>query len=656
MSARFASGRSIVWTRLAAVTIAGVACLQSSDGAAADELAVVAAEPSPRTVAASIHSPITIEFDQPVDPSTVHDGSFRAWGRWSGAVVGTFAFENGDTRVTLTPDRPLSAGEMVFVVLSHDLRAADGDPLRDAGYSFQYWTAPREATMTFTLSQDLSTRTGSATTTYGAIGTDLDNDGWLDITTMNEETDDVRVFMNTGDGQGTYGDLLEPPQSVGEVPSPSEPADFNGDGFFDVCIANTVGDSVSVLLGAGDGTWLSHQEIDVGETPRGIAVLDADGDGDLDIANTNAGSGNVSILLNDGEGVFGAPTFFEGGGSGEWALAAADMNEDGVLDLVVGARSSREIAVLLGNGDSTFTLASVTPSGGRTWMIATGDVNGDGHDDVAAVNSSNNNGAILLGDGRGGLAQPTTYSTDPFPLATDLGDLDGDGDLDWVTSSFGGDWWVFENDGAGGYTVVDELDAPSAASCCTMLDIDNDRDLDLALIDELADRLIIRKNDGTSHRADVLNATVLTGVILEGDAASLRNADDSRLHTRSGFGQTFVDLHSMELLVAMRTFAGDPALLDITIRSRIDEPSGTARVSLRNWKTGEFDAVGAYSIGTTEEAVTIEAVDASDYVNTSGGGGGGEGEIDLQLRHVVFVPFLAFTFESFIDHVQIAVE
>ena len=136
-------------------------------------------------------------------------------------------------------------------------------------------------------------------------------------------------------------------------------------------------------------------------------------------------------------------------------------------------------------------------------MLVCGDLDGNGTEDVATANSSNNNGAILLGDGTGNLAAPQTHGTDPFPLATDLGDLDGDGDLDWVTSSFGGDWWVFTNLGNGQFTFNQELGAPVAASCSLMVDIDNDRDLDLALVDELADVVILQINSGTSISGDV---------------------------------------------------------------------------------------------------------------------------------------------------------
>jgi hypothetical protein len=105
------------------------------------------------------------------------------------------------------------------------------------------------------------------------------------------------------------------------------------------------------------------------------------------------------------------------------------MNEDGLLDLVIGTRATGAPQVIIqrGNGDGTFTFVSAQSAGGGVWMLNVGDVNGDGHDDVATANSNVSSGSILLGDGTGQLAAPVKYPTDPFPLATDLGDIDGAG-------------------------------------------------------------------------------------------------------------------------------------------------------------------------------------------------------------------------------------
>lgn len=467
--------------------------------AEAGELTVVTVEPTPRTITAPVTSVITVHFDRPVDRSTVvARRSFWAFGRWSGPVDGSFVYGDGDATVTLVPDRPFSAGENVMVLLSTELAAAgDGGLLRAGGYSFQFWTRAAPVGLSFEEVQRFSTRTTpeESSRAYGGVAADMDGDGQLDLTVVNEDTADVRVFLNRADGSGTFESML-PPSSVGSVPSPSEPADFNADGAVDLALANTQGDSVSILLGDGAGGFASHQLVGVGVRPRGLAVLDVDGDGDVDIANTNHDDSSISVLLNDGQGTFGAPTFFGSGSEGEWALAAGDMDEDGRLDLVVGGRDAQTVRVYRAVGDGTFTAGVPQSSGGAVWMLVLGDVDGDGHEDVAAVNSFTNNGAILISDGLGGLGAPVTHATDPFSLASDLGDLDGDGDLDWVTASFSGDWFLFRNEG-GSFVFDREIVASQAASCSLAFDADGDGDLDLALIDELADEVIVMAHPGT---------------------------------------------------------------------------------------------------------------------------------------------------------------
>src|SRR5438270_2982486 len=85
-------------------------------------------------------------------------------------------------------------------------------------------------------------------------------------------------------------------------------ADINGDGRVDLVTANQVGAEVSVLLGLGDGTFVSPDA--VGTALRSTPVVaDLDGDGTADIAVVNR-AGN--ILFRRGRptepGTFDPPT------------------------------------------------------------------------------------------------------------------------------------------------------------------------------------------------------------------------------------------------------------------------------------------------------------------------------------------------------------
>lgn len=469
--------------------------------AAAGELQVVATNPPRHAGTVAAGTAIAITFDRPLAPASITAGSFRAFGRASGTVTGAFTFSGADQTVTLTPSRPFAPGETVWVNLANTITAADASPLRSAGYAFQFMIAAAPAQRVFAEIDVLDVRTspGSGTRAYGGFATDLDLDGWVDLGIVNEDSADLRVFMNRADGSGLYHPFLTPPTPVGDVASPNEAADFDHDGFTDAATANVADSTVSIVLGDGAGTFAPQQVVAVGATPRGIAVLDADGDGDLDIASANFHGGNLALLLNDGAGVFGPATFFDGGGTGEWGLAAGDLDNDGIFDLVVGTRTDNEIQVLHGNGDGTFTHVEGEPSGGTGWMVVLGDVNGDGDLDVTAAGGEASNGSVLLGNGDGTLGPAATYAASGLTLATDLGDLDGDGDLDWIVSSFsGGRWHVYTNDGAGAMSPDQEIFAPSNASCSIMVDFDRDGDLDLALVDEIADVVALMQNSGSA--------------------------------------------------------------------------------------------------------------------------------------------------------------
>jgi len=131
--------------------------------------------------------------------------------------------------------------------------------------------------------------------------------------------------------------------------------DFNGDGVPDLAVVNQGSDTVSVLLGNGDGTFYKARNFVTDWSPVSVVVGDFNGDGVADLAvvaigasGTFAGVGRVSVLLGNRNGTFQAAWNF-GAGLHPSSVAVSDFNGDGKPDLAVGNLASRNVSVLINN-------------------------------------------------------------------------------------------------------------------------------------------------------------------------------------------------------------------------------------------------------------------------------------------------------------------
>jgi hypothetical protein len=175
-------------------------------------------------------------------------------------------------------------------------------------------------------------------------------------------------------------------------PSAVALADVDGDGKLDVVAANRYAGTVSVMLGKGDGTFPDHVDYPAGGIREGycskavgpvsVALGDLDRDGHLDMVTANQGGDTASVLLGKGDGTFAVKVDYATG-SGPSAVVLGDLNRDGNLDLVVVETTS--LSVMFGNGDGTLGGAEKLLIGIDPSSAALADVDGDGRVDLVVA-------------------------------------------------------------------------------------------------------------------------------------------------------------------------------------------------------------------------------------------------------------------------------
>jgi hypothetical protein len=261
-----------------------------------------------------------------------------------------------------------------------------------------------------------------------AVG-DFNGDGKVDLAVANS---DNTVSVLLGNGDGTYQTQVT--YAVGSGPYAIAVGDFNGDGKLDLAVANAYDGTVSVLLGNGDGTFQTQVTYAVGNAPVAITVGDFNGDGKLDLAVANYGDNTVSVLLGKGDGTFQTQTTYNVG-SAPWGIIIGDFNGDGKLDLAIANSNDNTVSVLLGNGDGTFKTQVAYAVGNYPDGVSVGDFNGDGKLDLAVANGNDNTVSVLLSNGDGTFKTQVTYAVGNYPDGVSVGDFNGDGKLDLAVAN-----------------------------------------------------------------------------------------------------------------------------------------------------------------------------------------------------------------------------
>jgi uncharacterized protein (DUF2141 family) len=290
---------------------------------------------------------------------------------------------------------------------------------------------------------------------------DVNGDGKLDLVVADSCNDsDCKngswVAVLLGNGDGTFQKAVK--RRSGGAAWAVVVADVNGDGTPDLIVGNvcsgtndiltcTEGGSVAVLLGTGNGEFMTAQTYNMNEPGSySLSVGDLNGDGKLDVIMTSfctdqgcANGGDVGVFLGNGDGTFQPVVTYMTGGFAN-AVAVADLNGDGKLDVAVANGGSDTVSVFLGNGDGTLQAPTIYSSAGYAYAIAIGDVNQDGKPDLVVTTGDYTmigEVSILPGDGNGRFRSPIAYSTLEFGAdSVAIADLNGDGRPDLAVANY----------------------------------------------------------------------------------------------------------------------------------------------------------------------------------------------------------------------------
>lgn len=384
---------------------------------------------------------------------------------------------------------------------------------------------------------------------------DLDNDGDTDLAIAHIISDDVVQLVNMGDGVFTNEAASDINWTLGKLLG----ADMDNDGE-DELVGSGNGGIIWVLEGDGEGCYERSFFGDLTNTASDFTIGRFDNDVYPDVA---AGIQSIFMgpnvnILEDDQGSGFEPRTSASAGTDPLEIISGRIDSNARDDLVV--RSVQNITVLPNSSGSFPPLQSVRLTIDDTSAIALGDIDGDGDNDLLVgtelgqilvyensngdfapsgelgavgfvdaieIIDTNDDGTndlligirddnsvrVLIGQGDGLFSDAQTL--DPGSgfarVQMETGDLDDDGDPDLVVRLFGSGAGssdrvsVYTNDGGVfglmiGSTFVDGFLG------LTMIDADDDGDLDIAYSDPNFDeiRVVLNETDPVGCPPDLV--------------------------------------------------------------------------------------------------------------------------------------------------------
>lgn len=301
------------------------------------------------------------------------------------------------------------------------------------------WATQAAATITFnrsTLSQQFGNSGPQIIHLADVTGDNLD-----DLLAVDRGADRLLIYRNQG-GRFDGADEI----ATGAGPVAVSTGDFDQDGNLDIITVNSVAGTVSVFLGDDQGLFTEpRRDVSVASDLRGVAVFDFNDDSNDDAvvlsgsriyALQSSESGSLSLVSADGNRT-------RSGNGSSFAITFGEFDDNGSIDVAVTNRDDSQVSILLSNDDGTFRNGPLLNAGLEPAGIAAGDADGDSNTDLLVVDASEDLFSSGLevyffkgsGDGEGNFEDGETATSGDEALAIAIFDVDDDGKLDLVTTN-----------------------------------------------------------------------------------------------------------------------------------------------------------------------------------------------------------------------------
>ena len=226
---------------------------------------------------------------------------------------------------------------------------------------------------------------------------DFNNDNRLDIVVSHGTSNEVSVLL-------AHDNEVFVKQASLTISHNSKPrsfitADFDNDDHLDLVVAYSGTNTIAIFLGHGNISFSTPTIYTTGSSSSlyAVAVADFNGDRYADIVVANYGSNNIGVFLGYGNGSFGNYTTYPTD-SNSYSLAVGDFDNDFISDIIVVYYNTNKIGLLYGCRDGIFSevILIQLEYGSGPFSVVMADYNNDRKLDFVVANNGADNLQVFL--------------------------------------------------------------------------------------------------------------------------------------------------------------------------------------------------------------------------------------------------------------------